>query len=165
MAARATRLLDPRGGVHGVAEHHDLALDVAHLADDERPGVQRAAKLGLDMIVAKIRIAPPRQRVDDGEETGDTPCGMAAAPRLPGDDDLVADIAIDLAARREQRLGDVVKDAIEEAVESEIAEPFGKPCRVAQIEQKDDAILALRPMVATSQQREKGAAAEQRPQD
>ena len=43
---RAAGALDPGRRVHGVAEEHDLALHVAHFADDQRARMQAAAHPG-----------------------------------------------------------------------------------------------------------------------
>jgi Na+/H+-dicarboxylate symporter len=55
-AGRAASLHDPRRRVHRVGEHRNLALDVTHLPDDQRPGVQCATQTAL---VAEITIVIP----------------------------------------------------------------------------------------------------------
>ena len=53
----ATRLLDPRGGVDGVPEQHDLELAVAHLADHDRTGMQGGAEEWHHPITAPVVVA------------------------------------------------------------------------------------------------------------
>jgi hypothetical protein len=67
-AGRAASLLDPCRPVHLVAEHHDLALDVTHPADNQRPGMQCATQTRLDADITIDFAAGGEHRLGQVEE-------------------------------------------------------------------------------------------------
>lgn len=79
MPRAAAHLLDPRGGVHGVTEHDDLAFQIAHLAHDQSAGMDRSTQARLGVESAKIGAAPAGERILDGEEASDAVCVPYAA--------------------------------------------------------------------------------------
>src|SRR5437870_5474146 len=62
---------------------------------------------------SEIVFTPPVERVSDGEEANDCSRGGIALRCDPCNDALIADIALDLPARIEHRIGDVKEDAVE----------------------------------------------------
>ncbi len=99
------------------------------------PACSAAAQPRLGAESAVVVAAPQGERVGDGEQAGDAGAVAGAARERPGDDDLVPDIAVDLAAGLDHGIGDVEEDAVEEAMEVCVAEPFGDRGRIVEIEE------------------------------
>ena len=100
-------LLDARGGVQRVAEIDDRELGIAALAGDDRAGVQDDAHLGRDPEGAPIVPGARRKRGLDRLETSETAGVLHPLGERPRRDQLVADVAVHLAAVLEDRLVDV----------------------------------------------------------
>src|SRR5580704_1363929 len=56
---------------------------------------------------------------------------------LPGRDQLIADIPMDFAARRDDRLREVIDEAVDQAMEGERTEPLGKSRRALHVDEQE----------------------------
>jgi len=70
----------------------------------------------------------------------------------PGQDDLVADILVDLRAAFEGRVRDVAEEVVQQLVEQDRAQALGQPGRVAHVDQQEGPLLAARLHVAAGEQ-------------
>src|SRR5262245_32654892 len=160
MTAGAAYVLDSRGRIHSVAEQYDLAFDIAHLADHQRTRMQRGAKSWGSGVTGRIVIATRTKSLFDREDAGDG-LGGRTGPIRPGHDDLITNVAIDFAARLEHRLGNVPEHLVEKSMESRIAKHLGELGRIHEIDEQNDAAFQAGAMIASGDEREDGARAQQ----
>src|ERR1700677_2159911 len=137
IACLTAKLLDARRGIDGVAEKNDLPLHRAHLAGHHgtamKPGPHRDGCAELSAVVGR----PSCEFVDGGETGRDTPAVSDSLLELPGRDQLIADIPMDFAPCRDDRLGEVEHETIEQAMKGERAKPLGQSRGALHVEEQE----------------------------
>ena len=77
------------------------------------------------------------QLVDRGETGRDAPAVSGPLLELPGRDQLIADIPMDFATRRDDRLGEVVDETINQSMKGERAEPLCQSRRPDHVDEQE----------------------------
>ena len=88
-----------------------------------KPGPDRDGCAELSPVVGRASSQP----VDGAEAGRDAAAVSNSLFELPGRDQLVADIPMDFAPRRDDRVGKVVDEAFDQAMEAERTEPPANP--------------------------------------
>src|SRR3989454_2256866 len=149
---RPTLRLHAGGGVDRVAAVDDVLLDVADLRGDDGAAVQAGLEAGDDPVAGEIPglalVDPLADEKDAAQAVG---LAQAALDR-PRHHRLVTDVLIDLAARLQHGLGDVVKEIVLEVVEAQGPQPGGDGGGVVQVQEHEDPVLGHRAVVTAQQQ-------------
>src|SRR6185437_11827426 len=119
LARLTAKLLDARRGVDRVAEKNDLLLYRAHFAGHHRtamePGPDREAHPEFAGVVGRAA----GESLHRAETRFDAARRRDPVLERPGRDEFVADIAVDLAALRHDRLGQIQHEPVEQPVKVE----------------------------------------------
>src|SRR6266851_3564335 len=140
-------LLEARGGVENVADEDDLLPQVAQLAGGDGAAMESAAKAGHDAEVPGVHVRRELDGLPDEEKAPDAVGVADTSAEGPGDDDFIARVLVDLAARFEDGLREAVHDAPEKLEVPGAAQPFRVRRRIGEVEEEEDALLGSRPVI------------------
>lgn len=154
-------LAKPGGDIHRVAEIRDLALRDSALADDDGTGMNAGAEPRHDAEFLGVGWGEFAHPLFDGEEAAQrSGVAFGILAQRPGNDDLVADIGVDLPVVVGNRLVDVEEEPGDQIMHPELAELLRERGRVGDVEKHDDPLFASRPMVGSEQKATEHAAAD-----
>jgi hypothetical protein len=114
LTERVTEGLDSRRCVEDVSIVDDFALQFPDLSRDDLSGVDASLELGHDSVSLKKMIPMGVDLVFNEEEHPDTASLLKSAPHLPGQDNLVAHVLVDLRIGLQNRLRHLREVTVEE---------------------------------------------------
>ena len=135
-------------------------MQVTHLADHDRTDVDGDVEGRAYAEVAHVARLVLIDAADHRERRTNAGRTSNPAVRQPGHDDLIAHVAMDLAAIRGHRVSDVERDPIEQLMEAQGTEALGDGRRVGEVHEQKDAFLEPRSVVATGHEARQDAGTE-----
>ena len=135
-------------------------MQVAHLTHDDGSDVQGSVEPGHEAeltVVSVGLVVHGVQHLEAAPETSRVPQAILGRPR---DDHLVADIGVDLPAGLEHRVGHIERDPIEEREEALRSEPLRGGRRSLEVDEEENPLLDVGPVVAPGHEADERALAE-----
>lgn len=138
--------------IHDVAEVGDLVPVDADFRGDDAAAVERCPELRDDAEARDPVASLGVERPADGKDAADAPGPFKAALERPGDDHLITDVVIDLAAMPADWFGNGREDVPQQLLGGKVAVCLRVGGRADEIEEEEDALLADRMVIATEDQ-------------
>src|SRR5260370_28541318 len=133
--------LQPCSDVHRVAEIGDLPARVPALAYHHRSRMRACAKIRYQAELPPVCFRLLGNAVLDGKKAIEATSLRPLGAEPPGDDDLVPDIGVHLAAMGKDCLVDVVEEPRQKLMHSQLAHRFRARGRADDIEEQQDSVL------------------------